>query len=539
MLKTLRRPILMKLLAWIVIVPFILMTSGCNYFRIHSSEKPYPEMIKQMQDGQKFIILHLDDSAWHLTDITIEDNNVKGVISQLLGHQLYRYASPDKANRYRAGGVMNQKEVLNEVHVYTDEMNVLRDSYVSVPGNAITRVEVYNKAKGATILSHLAVPLAMVAGGLLIITIIAVLTSCPFVYVYDGADYFFTGEIFSGALQPGLERDDYLSLPQLKPVDGNYIIKITNELKERQYMNFAEIMTVDHKSSVSVLADKYGVIYTLTSPVPPLSAITGENTDILPLITDKDTKSYTGSEGIKDEKGINSLVLEFVKPVDSAAANLVIRARNTLWMETVSSKIHEFFGERFDAFSEKRDDVPGEKLQKWQIDQKLPLLVYVEKNNKWEFADYFNIAGPAAMRDDILSLNLDGIDPGTFRIKLETGFMFWEVDYTAIDFSPQEQSSLIRVPLTKATANDDLEVKDALAANDKAYYILDEQGDEIVLVFDCPELKDECRSVFLHTGGYYKVLRDQTGQADKKALRSFRKPGMVPVFSQELYKGLQ
>ena len=539
MLNLVRKPLIMRLIAWLVLVPFMMMTSGCSYFRIHSSEKPYPETINQLQDDQKFVILHLDDNAWHFTDITTDDNVVKGTITDLTGHQMYKVATPDKAIRYRAYGTMNQKEVINEVHVYTKEMNVLRDSYASVPGDAITKVEVYSKAKGATIISHLSVPLAIGVGVFLIIFIIAILTSCPFVYVFDGEVYFFTGEIFSGAIQPGLERDDYLFLPRLAPFDGNYMVKVTNELKERQYLNLAELMIVDHGSDVSVLADKNGVFHSLSSPEVPLSAVTGEQTDILALLEEKDTLRYTGAEGIREEKGTNSIVLEFVKPEAARSANLVIRARNTLWMETVSSKIHELFGERFEAFSEKRDEVPGEKLLKWQLDQKLPLLVYVEKNDKWEFVDYFNIAGPVAMRDDILSLDLEGIDPGPFRIKLETGFMFWEVDYAAVDFSSQEQLSVARVSLTKATANDNLEVKESIAAKDNVYYILDEQGDETVLVFECPEMKSECRSVFLHTGGYYKVLRDQTGPADKKALRSFRKPGRVPAFSRELFNELQ
>ena len=240
-----------------------------------------------------------------------------------------------------------------------------------------------------------------------------------------------------------------------------------------------------------------------------------------------------------DKDGINSIVLKFVKPDDASSARLMIRAKNSLWMEAVSAKIHGLFGERYNAFSAKREKVPGDELRKWQLDQKLPLSVYIEKNKRWQFADYFNIAGPAALRDDILPLNLEGIDSDTVTIRLETGFRFWEVDYTAMDFSLSEPLSPVRVPAETVTAGNGLEIKEVLEGSDDTYYVLDEQGDEALLVFHNPELKNDSRSVFLHTRGYYKVVRDQTGPADKKTLKSFRKAGMIPAFSKEMYDGLK
>ncbi|MBE0677484.1 MAG: hypothetical protein IH592_01845 [Bacteroidales bacterium] len=539
MFKLLRRPSIFKLITWSMLGPFLIMTGGCNYFRVHSSDKPYPAVIQQMQEEQKFIILHLGDKAWHLTDIKTDEKNITGSLSFLSGHEMYKTAVPDKANRYKKAMRYDQSDLLNEVHIYASELVITDQVKVSVPADAILRVEVYSKARGATAFSYLSVPLGILAGAFVVTGIIVALTSCPFVYVFDGADYVFIGEMFSGAIQPGLERDDYLPLPGISPADGTYRIKVTNELKERQYVNMAELMLVDHGKDVSVLTDKNGFPFTVLSPQIPVSAATGINTDVLQLISERDTRSFTGIEGIADEKSINNIVLKFVKPAEASAGSLLIRAKNTMWMEAVSSGIHELFGERYDSFSARREEVPGKKLQKWQLEQQLPLSVYIEKNNRWEFIDYFNIAGPAAMRDDILRLNLEDINSDTVKIRLETGFRFWEIDYTAMDFSNQEKVAVSMVPLTTATANGDIEVKETLAATDNIYYVLDEQGDEAALVFNCPELKDDCRSVFLHSRGYYKVLRDQTGPPDKKTLRSFRKPGSIPLFSREMHDSMK
>ncbi len=539
MFKLLRRPLILKMITWIMLGPFLIMTGGCNYFRVHSSGKPYPAVIQQMQEEQKFIILHLEDRAWHLTDIRSDENHVTGTLSFLSGHDIYKTANPDRANRYNRSKTSGQSEVLDEVHIYASEMAITDRVNVSIPSDAILRVEEYSKAMGATAFSYLSVPLGILAGAFVVTGIIVALTSCPFVYVFDGAEYLFTGEIFSGAIQPGLERDDYLPLPFIRPTDETYNIKITNELKERQYVDMAELMVVDHGKDVLVITDKNGFPFTVLSPLPPVSALTGDNTDVTDLVREKDARSYSGLEGITDENSINSVILKFVKPEEASEGRLLIRAKNTLWLEAVSLKMHELFGERYNTFSAKRDAVPGHKLQKWQLEQQLPLSVYIEKNHKWEFLDYFNIAGPAAMRDDILQLNLEDIISDTVKIKLETGFRFWEVDYTAMDFSSKEEVSVVRLPLISATANGDMEVKEALAATDDVYYVLDEQGDEAILVFSCPELKNDCRSVFLHSRGYYKVIRDQAGPPDKKTLRTFRKPGRIPLFSRELYDGMR
>jgi hypothetical protein len=519
--------------------PFLIMNSGCHYFRIHSSAKPYADVILKMQDQQKYIILHLGEKTWHLTDIKADENTITGKASALAGKEFGREVNPEKANRYMKNGTIDESGVLNEVHVYADALEATAGNIISIPSDEIAKVEIYDKAKGATAASWIGLPFGILAGAFGVVLIIVALTSCPFVYVYNGADYSFAGEIFSGAIQPGLERDDYLPLPQISSCDGAYRIKITNELKEVQSVNLAELMLVDHPEGISVLMDKYGSVHSLGTLASPVSAVAGDNTDILQLIKEKDAMSCIGLESVTDKDGITSIVLKFVKPDDATSARLVIRAKNSLWMEAVSSKIHGLFGERYNAFSAKREKVPGDELRKWQLDQKLPLLVYIEKNKRWQFADYFNIAGPAALRDDILPLDLEGIDSDTVRIRLETGFRFWDVDYTAMDFSLSEPLPSVRVSAATATASNGLEIKEVLAGSDNTYYVLDEQGDEALLVFNNPELKNNCRSVFLHTRGYYKVVRDQTGPPDKKTLRSFRKAGMIPAFSKEMYDGLK
>ena len=70
--------------------------------------------------------------------------------------------------------------------------------------------------------------------------------SCPYIYANTANGFAFAGEIYSGAIYAPLERNDYLTLPQLIAENGNYKLKITNEQQEIQYTNLTELFVVDH-----------------------------------------------------------------------------------------------------------------------------------------------------------------------------------------------------------------------------------------------------------------------------------------------------
>jgi hypothetical protein len=537
MLKILRMPAVLKPLSWLLIFSFLTMIHGCYYFRVNKSTESPAITISKMQDQQKFIILHLDDQIWQLSDIIIEKDNLTGKITALSGHEIYKRANPDKANRYRK----RESQILNEVHIYTTEFTKIDATKVSIPIKAITKIDVFDKASGATIASWVFSGLAIGVGawGILLIIVLLTKSSCPFIYTFNGKDFILTGEIFSGATQPGLERDDYLPLPSYASTDRTCKIKITNEVHEIQSVNLAELLVIDHPGNTSVLIDKNGIPYSFNNPVSPVDARNIGKTDVLPFIKNRDTLVYTGIEKEVGKDGIEDIVMKFIKPADSESARLIIRAKKSFLFDALILKLHGLFGEDYNKYSLKEAKTPGDKLRKWQLEQKIPLSVYVERNGKWEFADYFNIAGPMALRDDILPLNLKGINSDTVKIKLETGFLFWEIDYAGMDFSKSEVIKPVRVPVTTAIDNNDFDIRGLLLNSDIGYYVQKQPGDEALLTFETPIQKESTRSVFLHSKGFYKILREQTGKPDKKKLKTFRKPNTLPAYSKETFDLLQ
>jgi hypothetical protein len=535
MFKTLRLPLISRPLSWILIWSLLSMTSGCYYFKVTRSAEPPRDVITKMKDENKFIILHLDDQAWQFRDITVNEDFITGIKSFLSGHERYKTVKAESANRYVKK--IEASSVLNEVHIYVTGFMETADGRISIPTKDIQKIEIYDKDQGATAASWIFSSVGIGIGAFAVLLVIVALTksSCPFVYTSDGTGLSFSGEIFSGATQPGLERDDYLPLKEIESGDGSYILKLTNEVHEIQSVNVAQLICVDHPDDLSVLIDKYGTVNTFHKPSPPVSARNGAGLDILPVIVTKDTLNYSGDEKNIGKNGIEDIVMEFVRPHNCDSAKLIIRAKNSFWLDVLFTKFHKLFGERYNIFTAKQESLPGEKLNKFLLDQKIPLSVYIEREGKWQYADYFNIAGPMALRDDILPLNLAGISSDTIKLKLETGFLFWEVDYAGMDFSRNETCIPELVSANSALDKTGTDVRALVDSKDNNYMVLRDVGDELTIDFDKPALKNTKRTLFLHTSGYYKILREQKGPADKKALKTFRKPNRFPEFSKETY----
>ncbi len=524
-----------------VLAAFLNLAIGCSYYKVNTYQQPQNQFgprIDDLKTQQKVFVLHMGENAWWLRNIMINEERTElhGIITELPFHQrmIYFLTDTDRLNRYR----LSEKDVLQQVHIHTLEYTEGEDAQITIPLKSIQKIEVYDPAHGATIASWVFTPLGVIGGalGLLVLIIALTKSSCPFIYTFDGEGYAFSGEIFSGATQPGLERHDYLMLPELKPAEGQYLLKASNEVREIQHINLMELKVIDHPADMQVLIDKYGQTQTILNPTPPIVAETLAGNNILPLISVKDSLAYYFDDSAIDHTASDGVILTFDKPEEAAEAKLVIRARNSFWLEHVFTSFHEKFGRRYDAFSRRQDRAPADELRAWTIDQKLPLSVYIEKDDEWVLQDLFEIAGPMAMKDDILPIDLEGIDSENIKIKLETGFLFWEIDYVAMDFTANVPVKVTAVPVEKAIDENGIDLTEVIASDNGSYYIQPDVGNEATLTFPVTEYADESRTLILHSKGFYKVLREQGGRPDRAALKTFRQPGRLPEYSKELYE---
>jgi len=228
--------------------------------------------------------------------------------------------------------------------------------------------------------------------------------------------------------------------------------------------------------------------------------------------------------------------MEFSNKDKAKSASLAIRAKNAIILDFMLGQFHDMFGSAYHGFMKKQQNASATELRKWTMDQGIPLSLYVERNGKWEFADYYNIAGPMAFKEDVLTIPLNGNETDPLKVKLEFGNLLWEIDYACVDYSPEQKIKSYTIPAKTAISEKQKDVSRLLGTDDSKYYSQPTTENEAVLTFDLPENTEQARTVILHSKGWYQLLRNPTGKPDIEKLKAFRQPGHFNRFVNEEIK---
>ena len=461
----------------------------------------------------KALILYRGAEKFYLYDVELTEDYIRAKV-----HEERVGPRPKKRDRVRVhvGPAFTMPESL--------------PASVTIPLTAIEKVEVYTTSVWQTMLFNVGLPVLIIA------MLVALKSSCPFIYVFDGEGYEFAGEIFSGATHPPIERHDYLPLPTLRAVGGEYRIKLANEVREIQYTNLAELWVVDHPAGAEVLVDKYGVPHTLAELRSPAEAVTLRGEEVGDVVAAPEGSIYVGEVGEKADRDVEGIVLTFARPPDATAAKLVFQGKNSFWLDYVYGQFAELFGDAYADWFEDQKDASPEELLQWTLEQGIFLAVYVQEGDEWRFVDYYNIVGPMAAKRDVLAFDLPAGTSDDVKVKLEFGPLFWEIDYVGLDFSADAPVRVHKIPLTSAVDEKGGDVTALLRADDDLYYVQPEAGEYALVSFAAPgPAEGSARSTVLHTKGHYEIIRDPQGKPDLKLLYSFKEPGRFIEFSDELF----
>jgi hypothetical protein len=135
-------------------------------------------------------------------------------------------------------------------------------------------------------------------------------SSCPFLFTWNGARFEFVTDFLGGGemgdwIAPGVfnhpDPDEYVRVrgDQLRPRDGRYELRITNELEEAMFLDRVQLVAVDHPQDVEVYPNE-GLrspprpafhLYATRGAHPPLRAADEHGHDVLPLIRAVDRKA--------------------------------------------------------------------------------------------------------------------------------------------------------------------------------------------------------------------------------------------------------
>ena len=524
------------------VILFLIATtllSGCfqHYFRTNTQNNIDAATIQKLMSTDKYIIVHSKNRVVGLTNATLVDNKLEADIVPLpLEHSEYLNPQLNKTNRVARP---HKEATLMEVHLYNPGEINMDQNHLSFPLSSFNRVDIYELDKSATTGNHVVSWVGVVVGTTVVAGLIAfaIACNCPQVYVNNGRhDYQFVSGVYSGAVYSSLERSDFLPLHNLQPVDNTFTIKIKNAPGEEQFINRMQLLQVTHPENSKVLIDRHGNVFTYEKLKTAQSAIINGNIEIAQQLSSLDNDQYLFDDE-KTDKSLSQVLLAFKKPDAAQKAKLVIHGGNSLWSGYLYHSFAALFGKGYEKWRNEKEKSDPAQMEQWQKDQGLPLMVYIERNGKWEFADYFIHTGNTATRDLIMELNVSDVETRYIKIKLETVYQFWNLDFAGIDFSENVKTEIAVLDPVKATKPDRSDQRAALNSVDKNYshLIADE---ELNLEYQYSKTPGSSSYFFVSTG-YYHNLKKLKGSPQIAALLKFKNKNAFDDFSRKKFADLQ
>jgi len=283
--------------------------------------------------------------------------------------------------------------------------------------------------------------------------------------------------------------------------------------------------------------DETGKPYSIAKPIAPIAAKAGE-TDILPLLREKNDDKYYSFDDTSASTGVNQIQLSFARPLNAKKAKLILRLKNSYWMDATYGKMTEGFGSYYNAFIQQQHSKPLSELKKWISDQQIPLEVALNTKTGLQHITDIATFGPLASRSIVVPIDLTNVNSDEIQLQLSTGFMFWELDYAAIDFSEEAGFSISTLKPAMATDETGRNVTGLLTAADGKYLEQPNIGNSVNIEFVSDKHKDrrKIETYILHAKGYYEHIRDYRTPLNLGFLEQFKKPNGLSRYSMQLYK---
>jgi hypothetical protein len=489
-----------------------------------------------------FILRTANEEAYNMKNIQIS-NDQKSLSCTLdtasYNHKLHLVKGRGGNFRYKKG-LSTDRDVLNEVHLYVQADTAVAPGPFVLSLDKVQKIEIIEKDAKRTTSSYVIGTLGYTFGALAIVAIIIAATksSCPFVSAYDGDHFSLQGEIYGGAIYPQLARHDYMPLKMEPLENGSLQLKISNELQEQQYTDMAELWIVTHDKNARVLADEKGNLYNIFSTHAPTEAFLNGKKEVSETLLKAGDNMLLYMDDTLSTDAANEVVMKFAKPADAKNAKLLLSLKNSYFLDLLYGELAKGFGNYYGTYIKQQEKKPAAELLKWVKDQNIPLEVSVNTTDGWKKITDITTIGPLATRDIVVPVVLPENTGLYTEIKLSSGFLFWEIDFAAIDYSQENNFSIQKVTPVKAIDEAGKDILPQLLKEDAVYLAQPAIGNTATITYKTAALKDKtkARTYILHSKGYYEHIRNYTNKPNVAFLNQFKHPGAFPLYGLNLYK---
>lgn len=393
-------------------------------------------------------------------------------------------------------------------------------------------------------------------------------SSCPYLYTWNGEKFEFITDFLGGGemgnwQEAGVynypDSDEFVRITsdQLKPKDGKYEIRVTNELEEVLFLDNLKLVAVEHNADQEIYPNEglgiptagKRILYTTTNAHAPLSAVDTEGKSVTTKIENLDRVFYDSfkSLNIRGYAETHNLTLDLDDKKGFNGRTLLLL---TGWTDY--------------AFS-------SDNLAASQSGRSLFLPKLQVKNTKGEWQTVIDSIGISIGRPQTLVVDLTGKFLSDSReVRIVTNFKtFW--DKIAVDTSEQTAVKTIELQPTRANLrergySEEIKYGEMIAANydivlnDGRWkyfsgsftrtgdvkpllnqvddtFVISKTGDELVLSFDVlPELPAGKKYTFLlYADGYSKEMDINSGSPEAVYPMPFKGMTKYPYGADERF----
>jgi len=165
---------LLKLTTIVLTVSILNLTIGCkSYFKVTPVPVVSSEAVGGLKDAGKTFIIHFEQQKWVLRNTHVQNNTVTGKLDEYNMSPTFKPVRSNRPNRYLTRPSLNQRYLLNEVHLYLSAFPVHDNNQVSIPMSSVVKIEIYDKDNGATVGSYILGSVGIAAGVLLVLSVVA------------------------------------------------------------------------------------------------------------------------------------------------------------------------------------------------------------------------------------------------------------------------------------------------------------------------------------------------------------------------------
>ncbi|MDP7196430.1 MAG: hypothetical protein QF864_09600 [SAR202 cluster bacterium] len=342
----------------------------------------------------------------------------------------------------------------------------------------------------------------------------SILSSCPFVYSYNGENWIQDHESFPFSVIKSAQTTTFDRLKHLKEVDGKYKIKIAEELNETSFVDMFKLFIVDHNGTGFVMPDIKGKMHTIQNLTAPLSCYDSQNISCLDKIKKQDNwywkENFKDIDITKKDTWRNEIEITFDKPQNyNNKAKLFFNIRKLDTMTEFWKFYLNSIGENYWPFWQKvLSTNQFSFLFNQAFKKSINLKFEVWDGEKWEVVGHVN-AGRNMLEDFLIEIDLTNNKIKTnkdLKIKASSIKGFYEIDYLAIDYSQDEEMIITKIKPEIAVLNNQTNVKNKLFKTDENYVNLN-IGDEIDLTYNSiPKKEGFNRDFSISINGYYNFV---------------------------------